>query len=80
MRLRDAAVATSAVLPGSRGSRHLPRRARAWSSATVIAPSAMDADALAKVVLAGGRRVRPCLRVGEAQAFRLAASGWEAVA
>lgn len=80
LRIRDAAVATSGVLPRRRGAPHLPRRARRWSSATVIAPVGMDADALTKVVLAGGRRAKACLEVAEAAAIRHGACGWEAVA
>ena len=80
LRVRDAAVATSAVHGGRRGGRHLPWRGRAWASATVVAPSAMDADALTKVVLAGGARVDACLRAADAQAFRVTrGGGWESL-
>ncbi len=81
LRVRDAAVATSALLPGRRGGAHLPRRGRSWSGATVVAASAMDADALTKVVLAGGPQVSACLRSARARAFRFNRSGeWERVA
>jgi thiamine biosynthesis lipoprotein len=81
LQISQAAVATSALLPGGRGARRLPRRRRAWASATVAAPCAMDADALTKVTLAGGPRVRACLGAVGAEAYRLdRAGGWERLA
>jgi thiamine biosynthesis lipoprotein len=73
--LHGGGLATSAVLPGRRGGRHLPRRGRAWISATVAAPTATDADALAKVALAAKAPVGRCLGLVGARALRLGGDG-----
>jgi FAD:protein FMN transferase len=70
----NGAIATSAVLPDGRSS-HLPRLAGDRVSATVCAPSAMDADALTKIVLSGSPASVRCLDVAEAQAFVVDRSG-----
>jgi thiamine biosynthesis lipoprotein len=75
----NAAVATSAVMPGAGGAGRLPGRSPEVLSATVAAPSAMDADALTKVVLADPPRLRACLRKGGARAYRHGPAGWEAI-
>lgn len=81
LRLRNRGVATSALLPGRAGARHLPRRSRDWASATVVAACAMDADALTKIVLADPPTLRACLAAAGARAVRLSSSGrWERVA
>ena len=49
--IREEALATSAVVEGS--AAHLPQGTR-WTSVTVRAGSACDADALTKIVWAGG--------------------------
>lgn len=83
--VREAAVATSALLPahlpGWRRGGHLPLRDPDAVSATVAAPTATDADALTKVVIAGGPRVLACLQSVEARALRFTRGGaWEALA
>ncbi len=72
--ISNGAIATSSVQPDGSGD-HLLRRAPDNESATVCAPSAMDADALAKVVLSGSTAAKHCLEVGGAQAFVLGAGG-----
>lgn len=65
--LADGALATSTPLGGS-----------VWSSASVVAPSAMDADALAKVVLIASPPVASaCLALVSADALTLGPRGWE---
>ena len=56
--VRDGALATSAGLPGARGLdfAHLPHRAAGCDTATVVAPRCIDADVLAKLVIARHRR------------------------
>ena len=70
----NGAVATSAHLPGGRAD-HLPDIDSRLVSATVCAPSAIDADALTKIVLSGSRFAARCLRLADAQAFVLGANG-----
>jgi thiamine biosynthesis lipoprotein len=80
LRLSAGAVATSALRPGGLAS-HLPGRRRRIASVTVIAPSAIDADALTKVVLAGSGRVEACLREAGARAVAATVSGeWRELA
>lgn len=67
--LNDRALATSTPLGGS-----------VWSSASVVAPSAVDADALAKVVLHASSPVASaCLALVGADALTLGPRGWEAL-
>jgi thiamine biosynthesis lipoprotein len=75
--LFEGAVATSAVHCGGGriDARHLPLRQPGSLSATVKARCAMDSDALAKIVLAGGDRVAACLAAGGAVALRQGADG-----
>lgn len=70
----NGAIATSSLQPdGSAG--HLVGRAAGLVSATVCAPSAMDADALTKIVLSGSPAAGTCLKQAGAQAFVLTAEG-----
>ena len=71
--LDNEALATSAVLDG--GWAHLPGADHYWSSATVRARSAMDADALTKVLLATSSRADHCLSLARAQGLRLGCDG-----
>lgn len=76
--LIDAALATSAGLPGhdhSLSFDHLPGRDVRWSSVTVRANSACDADALTKIVWAGGSIAFDLLRQHGAEAFAIRADG-----
>lgn len=67
--LNDRALATSTPFGDS-----------AWSSASVVAPSAMDADALAKVVLHASPPVASaCLDHIGAEALTLGPRGWQAL-
>jgi thiamine biosynthesis lipoprotein len=70
----NGAIATSSVLPDGRAW-HLPGIAPDIQSATVCAPSAMDAVALTKVVLSGSSTVSRCLRIANARAFVLTGAG-----
>lgn len=70
--LCDEGLATSGSIDGS--SAHLPRGTM-WSSVTVRAPSACDADALTKIVWAGPADVRDLLRSADACAFGIRADG-----
>ena len=70
----NGAVATSSVKP-DRGDAHLPGRIASLVSATVCAASAMDADALTKIVLAGSESASDCLESVGAKAFVLTAGG-----
>lgn len=80
LKLDTGAVATSALRPGG-GAPHLPARRRTLVSATVAAPTAMDADALTKVVLAQAATTEACLRQVGARALAATASGeWRALA
>jgi FAD:protein FMN transferase len=72
--ISNEAIATSSIHPGGRAD-HLPRLAADLVSATVRAPNAMDADALAKIVLSGSPAAGACLRKAGAQAFVLTAQG-----
>ena len=71
--LCDGSLATSALLDGQ--SVHLPGRDGRFVSATVRAPSAMDADALTKIVLSGSLRSAQCLVIVGAEAFRILHDG-----
>lgn len=76
--LIDAALATSAGLPGDDDGLsfdHLPDRARDWVSVTVRAPNACDADALAKIAWALGDSSGPLLDRARAQAFAIRGNG-----
>jgi len=70
----NGAIATSSVLPDGSGN-HLLHRATGIVSATICAPNAMDADALAKIVLSQAARAAACLAIANAQAFILTARG-----
>ena len=70
--VRNEALATSACINGS--SSHLPRYAN-WSSVTVRAPDASDADALTKIVWAGHANVGDLLARANATAFGIRADG-----
>ena len=72
--LDNMALATSGVLPDGRDG-HLPRRARGVVSASVLARCACDADALAKIAIAGGTATRACLKEGAARALIMTGSG-----
>jgi len=75
--LTDAALATSAGLPAASGRLsfdHLPGARDRWISVTVQAPTAMDADALTKIVWAGGD-VSHLLQSVSAKAFAIRADG-----
>lgn len=75
--LQDIALATSAGLPSESGLvfAHLPAASGEWLSVTVKAASCCDADALTKVVWAGGNDVGSLLRNADAQAFAITADG-----
>ncbi len=61
-RVRDAALATSAGTPAAADRfAHLPFRLATIDSATVTAPRCIDADVLAKLVIAGHPRAGDCL-------------------
>lgn len=70
----NGSVATSAVLPGG-SSDHLLTCSRGLVSASVCGPSAMDCDALAKIVLAGHQSAARCLALANARAFTLSDRG-----
>lgn len=72
--IENGALATSSVLPDGDHA-HLVGRDPRLVLATVCAPSAMDADALAKIVLSGSPLVRACLEAADAKAFALANDG-----
>ena len=71
--LRDGALATSGLVDGSLG--HVSGAAPERLSATVRAPTAIDADALTKIVLVGSGRTTHCLRLVNARAFYLERRG-----
>jgi len=74
LRLHNAALATSALRPdGSAG--HLRGRAARRVSASVETRRAVDADALAKIVLGNGPRVAACLDRAGAVALWIDADG-----
>ena len=76
--IRNEALATSALQPSSSGglsADHLIGTDSRWTSATVVAPSAMDADALAKIVLSGSRETAHCLASGRARALVIDSTG-----
>lgn len=70
----NGAVATSSVQPDG-SDPHLFGRSPDRLSATVCAPSAMDADALAKIVLSGSPLADACLRQVDARAIVLSRDG-----
>lgn len=76
LQLRDAALATSAR------ARDAVAQGRHWGcagerlSASVQCATAVDADALAKVVLAGAPAAPACLREASAEALVLTPEGW----
>jgi thiamine biosynthesis lipoprotein len=71
--LANEALATSAMLDG--GWAHLPGADRRWLSASVRTRSAMDADALTKVLLSGSARAHCCLDLAPATGLRIACDG-----
>jgi|SRR6185369_9188647 len=71
--LDNEALATSAVLDGAWS--HLPGADRRWLSTSVRARSAMDADALTKVLLSGSTRAHHCLDLARATGLRIACDG-----
>lgn len=73
IRLDNQALATSAMLGGE--WRHLPGVDRRWASASVVAPSAMDADALTKILLAGSTQAWRCLELVGADGLRIDRDG-----
>jgi FAD:protein FMN transferase len=66
--LVNGAVATSSILPDGSGE-HLVGRARHLVSATVSAPTAMDADSLTKILLTGSPIAASCLEAANAHGF-----------
>ena len=64
--LSGRALASSAILPGGSVS-HLPRISTGLCSASVLAAHAIDADALAKVLLTGSPFAAQCLALTGAQ-------------
>ena len=76
--LRNGALATSSGLRGPRGALtfdHLPGADRRWTSVTVRASTACDADALTKILWSGVPEADGLLREAGAQAFALRAGG-----
>src|SRR5438094_70836 len=70
--IRNEALATSALQPLTRdelSADHLVGADPRWTSATVVARSAMDADALAKIVLSGSPEAAHCLALARAKAL-----------
>jgi thiamine biosynthesis lipoprotein len=76
--IRNEALATSALQPSSSGglsADHLFSADPRWTSTTVVAPSAMDADALAKIVLSGSPETAHCLALARAKALVIDSTG-----
>lgn len=76
--LVDGAMATSAGIPTASGVLafdQIPDRDPRWSSVTVRAPLACDADALTKIVWSGGLETGRCLGSAGAEAFVLGVDG-----
>jgi thiamine biosynthesis lipoprotein len=73
VQLDNRALATSAMLDGE--WRHLPDADQRWISASVRAGSAMDADALTKILLAGSAMAPRCLDLARAEALRVDRDG-----
>lgn len=69
--VEDDAIATSAV---DGASSHLPGRDDRYVSATVRAPTCIDADALAKVLISGTSRASHCLSLVDADGFVITSS------
>jgi thiamine biosynthesis lipoprotein len=72
VRLRDGALATSACIDGA--SAHLPHGCD-WTSVTVRAPNACDADALTKIIWGGSPHSTDLLGRAGAYAFGIEADG-----
>lgn len=72
--ISNGAIATSSILP-DRTADHLPGKAPDLISATVCAPTAMDADALTKIVVSGWAVAVRCLKEAGAEAFVVRADG-----
>ncbi len=70
----NGAIATSSLLPGGRAD-HLPGRASDIVAVSVCAPSAIDADALTKIVLSSADCTPQCLELATAQALVVTADG-----
>lgn len=70
----NGAIATSSLQPDGSDA-HLLRRSIEFVSATVCAPNATDADALAKIVLCGSPLAPRCLEMADAQAFVIGRHG-----
>lgn len=78
VRLIDGALATSAGLPAASGVLafdHLPNHNPCWSSVTVRAPLACDADALTKIVWSGVPELAKWLGSAGAEAFVIGVDG-----
>lgn len=76
--LVNCALATSAgllVTTGALAFDHLPDRDRRWTSVTVRARLACDADALTKIVLSGAPQTSRCLGRVDAEAFVIGVGG-----
>jgi thiamine biosynthesis lipoprotein len=76
--LLNQALATSAFQPSGGGElsdRHLVGCDGSWISASVRAPTAMDADALAKILLADSSRAARCLAIARANGLRIRRDG-----
>ena len=76
--IRNEALATSALHPATFGrlsADHLVGADPRWTSATVVAPSAMDADALAKIMLSRSRETAHCLALARARALVIDGTG-----
>ena len=71
--LTNRAIATSALIDGT--MEHICNPGERWTSATVCAATAMDADALTKIVLTGSPRTPECLAQAAAEAFCLNEDG-----
>lgn len=72
--VENSALATSSVFPDGEHA-HLVSKAPQLVSATVCAPSAIDADALTKIVLSGSPLARVCLEIASGKAFALGSGG-----
>jgi FAD:protein FMN transferase len=71
--LTNRAIATSALIDGT--MEHIYSWEERWTSATVCAATAMDADALTKIVLTGSPKTPKCLAQATAEAFCLNRDG-----
>lgn len=77
VKICNEALATSALQSGAEGlsADHLVAADPRWTSATVLAPSAMDADALTKVILSGSTAAPACLASVSARAVTIDRAG-----